>query len=346
MTFIESSQIIESEKFSNISDTIFAEYTSIENFEKNYKYEEVTILEKKIDKNINYIFYINNKLEIKSNTIIFCQTDVVEHFFSLINNLNELENIILVTHQSDKKITKKLFKLKPNSISKWFSTNVCYSHHDLIPIPIGVNNSYYEMHPSSKDIVKAYAKLENEKTDKVYVNFNINTKQFHRFHTLRTVSKNDNFFIQKRKLKKDEYLRELSQFKYTLCPWGNGYDTHRVWESIYLGSVPIVKFHKLYKPIKSIPSITIKSFKNLDFNNFKVNLNEIENEKIYFSYWSHLISNEKKDSNKNNLSYLEIDRENKTYKNKWIKKQKFQSKKKNFRNVIFKIYKKFFIFLN
>lgn len=346
MTFIESSQIIESEKFSNISDTIFAEYTSIENFEKNYKYEEVTILEKKIDKNINYIFYINNNLEIKSNTIIFCQTDVVEHFFSLINNLNELENIILVTHQSDKKITKKLFKLKPNSISKWFSTNVCYSHHDLIPIPIGVNNSYYEMHPSSKDIVKAYAKLENEKTDKVYVNFNINTKQFHRFHALRTVSKNDNFFTQKRKLKKDEYLRELSQFKYTLCPWGNGYDTHRVWESIYLGSVPIVKFHKLYKPIKSIPSITIKSFKNLDFNNFKVNLNEIENEKIYFSYWSHLISNEKKDSNKNNISYLEIDWENKTYKNKWIKKQKFQSKKKNFRNVIFKIYKKFFIFLN
>ena len=53
MTFIESSQIIESEKFSNISDTIFAEYTSIENFEKNYKYEEVTILEKKIDDNID-----------------------------------------------------------------------------------------------------------------------------------------------------------------------------------------------------------------------------------------------------------------------------------------------------
>ena len=47
MTSVETSQIIESEKFSKISDTIFAEYTSIENFEKHYKYEQVTILKKK-----------------------------------------------------------------------------------------------------------------------------------------------------------------------------------------------------------------------------------------------------------------------------------------------------------
>ena len=173
MTSVETSQIIESEKFSKISDTIFAEYTSIENFEKHYKYEQVTILEKKIGEKINYIFYINNNLEIKSNSIIFCQTDLVEHFFSILNNLKELENIILITHQSDKKITKKLFRLKPNSISKWFSTNVCYSHKDLVPIPIGVNNSYYEMHPSSSDIVKAYRKKEKKKNDLVYVNFNI-----------------------------------------------------------------------------------------------------------------------------------------------------------------------------
>ena len=86
MTSVETSQIIESEKFSKISDTIFAEYTSIENFEKHYKYEQVTILEKKIGEKINYIFYINNNLEIKSNSIIFCQTDLVEHFFSILNN--------------------------------------------------------------------------------------------------------------------------------------------------------------------------------------------------------------------------------------------------------------------
>ena len=344
MALVETSQIIDSEKFSKISDTIFAEYTSIENFEKNYKYEEVTILEKKIDKNINYISYINNKLEINSNTIVFCQTDLVEHFFSIINKLNDIENIILITHQSDKKITKKLFKLKPSSISKWFSTNVCYNHEDLVPIPIGVNNSYYELHPSSLDIVKINSKSENEKTNKVYVNFNINTKQFHRFHVLRTSSKNDNFYIQKRKLKKNEYLQELSEYKYILCPWGNGYDTHRVWESIYLGSVPIIKYHKHYRSIKSIPAITVRSFKKLDINDLKVNLNEIKTEKIYFSYWSQYISNTKQGLDKNNLIYANIEKENKIYKNKLIKKQKFQSKKKKLKNIIFKIYKKFFIF--
>ena len=47
MSSIETNQIIDSEKFSRISDYVFAEFTSIENFEKNFKYEDVTILEKK-----------------------------------------------------------------------------------------------------------------------------------------------------------------------------------------------------------------------------------------------------------------------------------------------------------
>ena len=37
-----------------------------------------------------------------------------------------------------------------------------------------------------------------------------------------------------------EYTREIRNHKFTFCPRGNGYDTHRFWETLYLGSIPIV----------------------------------------------------------------------------------------------------------
>jgi len=37
------------------------------------------------------------------------------------------------------------------------------------------------------------------------------------------------------------YLAALSAHQFSACPRGNGIDTHRVWESLYLGVVPIVE---------------------------------------------------------------------------------------------------------
>ena len=58
------------------------------------------------------------------------------------------------------------------------------------------------MHPSSSEMGKAYRKKEKKKNHLVYVNFNINTNQFHRFRALRSVSKNDKFLFKKENYKK------------------------------------------------------------------------------------------------------------------------------------------------
>ena len=39
------------------------------------------------------------------------------------------------------------------------------------------------------------------------------------------------------------YLDSLIRYKYVLCPEGNGIDTHRFWETIYAGSIPVSKKH-------------------------------------------------------------------------------------------------------
>ena len=37
-----------------------------------------------------------------------------------------------------------------------------------------------------------------------------------------------------------DYLLEMSRYRFTLCPPGNGFDCFRVWEALLVGSVPIV----------------------------------------------------------------------------------------------------------
>jgi hypothetical protein len=39
----------------------------------------------------------------------------------------------------------------------------------------------------------------------------------------------------------DQYLKELAQSKFVICPPGYGYDTHCIWESLTVGSIPVVE---------------------------------------------------------------------------------------------------------
>ena len=47
--------------------------------------------------------------------------------------------------------------------------------------------------------------------------------------------------IQEPNLTKKDYLDALTNYKYIFCPEGLGLDTHRFWETIYAGSIPVTK---------------------------------------------------------------------------------------------------------
>jgi hypothetical protein len=48
-----------------------------------------------------------------------------------------------------------------------------------------------------------------------------------------------------------------------ICPRGNGIDTHRVWEALYLGVVPVVQRSSLDALYGPLPVLIIESFENL-----------------------------------------------------------------------------------
>jgi hypothetical protein len=39
----------------------------------------------------------------------------------------------------------------------------------------------------------------------------------------------------------DDYYDEMRRSKFIMCPSGLGWDTYRVWEAFYLGTIPVVE---------------------------------------------------------------------------------------------------------
>ena len=54
-----------------------------------------------------------------------------------------------------------------------------------------------------------------------------------------------------RRVKHKDYMKTLSEYKLSICPEGNGVDTHRIWESLLVETLPVVNlilqkiFHQL-----------------------------------------------------------------------------------------------------
>jgi hypothetical protein len=73
-------------------------------------------------------------------------------------------------------------------------------------------------------------------------------------------------------------MNEINRFKFVLCPRGRGTDTHRFWEILLMGSIPIVEKSGLDTLYKQFPCIIVDSYS--DINSDLINQYKIDNELI------------------------------------------------------------------
>lgn len=281
-------ELISANNFARMSDHVFVEEVTLTDFEK-LKNDKLIVLQK----DINYVCYINLKIELNENDIIFCKTDYVDLLFKYLKTIKNLKNIKLISTQSDLKIDKRLFQQKPSCVSKWYSTNVVHKDNKLISLPIGLANEFSEKNLNHLDFKKF--SIQNEEIQKenyIYSNFNINTNYSFRKKLLSSISNNKKFKIRNNDLNLNEYKQDLHNYKYVLCPPGNGIDTHRIWEAIYSNSIPIV-FREYYLDYFSkIPVLVLSSIDDLKNFNLNQNVKKYDPEVLFINWWIDLIRRE------------------------------------------------------
>ena len=94
---------------------------------------------------------------------------------------------------------------------------------------------------------------------------------------------------------------------YILSPWGNGIDSHRIWEALYANSIPIVKNNIVFSKFKSLPIMFVDNFKNIKLTDYN-NLFETKSMELCdFKFWRQLIFDKKSKENNKTKKNLKLD---------------------------------------
>lgn len=243
-----------------------------------------------------------------NNTIFFCKTDYLLQDFEYISRLNH--DIILISGNSDYAITDTLMNLAPPNIKRWFAQNAVSHNSKLQPIPIGLENKlpaqrsghgvgYLDRASEKEKILSLLNQNNNIKPIKyIYSNFNVQTNPHHR-QPIKELSQNIKYIDwEEPRLSLQQLFSKMLEYKMVLCPVGNGIDTHRLWETLYVGRVPITirlgdfKIYELYRelPIIVLDSINLLYDKQYMDNAYNSIQNMLFNKDILDSnYWHNLI---------------------------------------------------------
>ena len=263
--------IITGEKFIKLSNYIF----NIDGGEDYYNLSSTFDVEK-----------------IKDGDIVYTHTHNIKYLFDEIKKIDK--KVKIISHNSDHRV--KEFDI-PDNIIKWYSQNVCFKHEKLESIPIGLENDLWFVKTfNKKDIF--FNKMYDKKNHKnlLYVNHNINTNPKERQKPYQMFSDKKWCSIQNGRNGQNfnNYIDNLYNHKFVLCPEGNGTDTHRTWECLYLNTIPIEKRNINNQFYTELPICFVSEWEEITETFLEKEYTRIVNqkfnlEKLNFDYWKNKI---------------------------------------------------------
>lgn len=72
---------------------------------------------------------------------------------------------------------------------------------------------------------------------------------------------------------------------YVVCPQGHGLDTHRLWETLLLGSIPIVKSSTLDEMFETLPVLIVKEWTDINEKLLTISKKVLRQRRLDAAYW-------------------------------------------------------------
>jgi hypothetical protein len=226
--------------------------------------------------------------KLKDVNVVYLHTMFKDEFFDIIYNLPQ--KFVVVTHNSDANVTS--IDNVPDNIIRWFSQNVAVHDNRLESLPIGLENSRW--FPEINKKRKMLEKINTQKSIKntVYINHNIGTNKTERWPIYKLLS--DRKYVTSKTGSNpynfDQYLDDIYNHRFVVSPIGNGIDTHRKWEALYLGTIPIEKRSINNSFYSDLPICFVDDWEQLteeflDAEYIRIARSSWNLEKLKMSYW-------------------------------------------------------------
>jgi len=172
-------------------------------------------------------------------------------------------NFTLVTVEHDDAVPQHLSWLDTSRLQAWYGWNIGFVHPKLHALPIGLNKGRHLAN------VMQTRHRSAPKNGRVLVNFKLDRderrsvwEQSRSWGALvdrvpYDQSKGTSSTGTVGSVTGSEYYAMLAEYSYVVCPQGLGTDTHRLWEALYLGAVPIVLKSSISALFEDLPVIQL-----------------------------------------------------------------------------------------
>lgn len=251
--------IITGEKFQNACNVSISKLEH-KPFESKSKKRSIDV------DNFNFIDYNNPEL-VYVNSSLINKTKKALVDSNLFRKLEQFRNPFrLVLHNSDQNFNDvHCHYLDIPNLKKIYTQNVNTVHKDVIPVPIGIANTNWPW--GNLESIKSIINSPVKKNDLCYFYFKINggVREESRPNCYRILIDKGLQFLSYQEYK--QYLHTLKKHKFSISPPGNGIDCHRLWESLYMKTIPICERSILTEHYaKLFPIVLVDDWNELDID--------------------------------------------------------------------------------
>lgn len=221
-------------------------------------------------KNISTYEYKGGALRLKKPEIIFTNTHFLSKFLRQLKSVKY--SFILITHHSDCNVDEKFLSIVNNKkLIHWYAQNCLLKHKKISNFPIGLEDRWRHNNGIIQDFIKLRKKKVN-KISRILYGFSVSTNIMVRKPAQQTLGKlsiTDYYYETSR-----VYRKKLINYMFVACPEGNGIDTHRFWEALYLNVIPVTTNKNFYSQFENLPILAINKWADLgsysedDLNSF------------------------------------------------------------------------------
>ena len=209
--------------------------------------------------------------QVKAPAVICAMGDgatLKQLFEEVVPNMTS-KKFTLVTLEHDDRVPPVRAYLDEPRLVSWHGWNIAADHPKLHALPIGLNRGRHLR------AIRKYMGRRAEKNGRVLVNFKLDRQDR---IALWELSASWDVFADRVSYDaalvaprlgvlgaetKDAFYTLLSNYSFVVCPRGAGLDTHRVWEALYLGVVPIVLSSPSTAAYKGLPVVQLDQWEDL-----------------------------------------------------------------------------------
>ena len=203
---------------------------------------------------------LRNTLEIKDVHLVYVLTEIIEPFEKIVMKANHRIHKLIIGESDDHNPVSRLIPLLAK-VDKIYANHLIGDNSRITALPVGIERQSYNSGGKIKDFKKKVNTDPNARKIVFLVAWNDATNTNRSLHK-KEFEESERALIIRNRVNASTFHNILRKTLFVPCPAGNGIDTHRVWESIYLGAVPVILKNEFCGD-ESCPVLVVPSWKFL-----------------------------------------------------------------------------------